>query len=256
MLFQTTRLILNKSILTRYKHKALSFQSSPDIVMEALRLCDASVEMIVAILRRFGAQHSLQNAPFVFVHGAIIAADAARSLSSWRRADGGSENNSRIPDTETVLPILESMLVDLSSAWSIAQDACNELRMIMDRRSSSPHVNELWNPPTGLPGGDGAHTALTSISGSTGSITFPSTYPSTSVFDFSFPESGTAAMAADTGQFNQNGVPQMKFDATVPSSLNATATNELCDPGDLLDASIFPFEISQHVYGHNGQAIY
>ncbi|KAI1623221.1 fungal-specific transcription factor domain-containing protein [Exophiala viscosa] len=256
MLFQTTRLILNKSILTRYKHKALSFQNPPDIIMEALRLCDASIETIVGIIRRFGAQHSLQNAPFVFVHGAIVAADVTLSLSSWRRADGGGEHSPRIPDPDTVLPVLESTLADLSSAWSIAHDARNELRKVMDQLSSSPQMNDLWIPPTGPPGGDGAHTALTHISDSTVSTTFPSTYPSTSGFDFSFSESGTGSMAADTGQFRQSGIAQMNFDATASVGLNHMATNELGATGELLDATIFPFEISQHVYGQNGQAIY
>jgi hypothetical protein len=87
-------------------------------------MCEDSVETIVGILRRFSVQHTLKNAPLVFVYGLIAAIDASLAMASGRVPEDGPHP---LPG-EAVLLAMDTMLLELSHSWKIAGDARNGLR--------------------------------------------------------------------------------------------------------------------------------
>ncbi|KAJ9495054.1 hypothetical protein H2202_009529 [Exophiala xenobiotica] len=83
-----------------------------------------SVETIVGILRRFSVQHTLKNAPLIFVYGLIAAIDASLAMTPGRVPEDGPHP---LP-VEAVLLAMDTMLLELSHSWRIAGDARNGLR--------------------------------------------------------------------------------------------------------------------------------
>jgi hypothetical protein len=109
---------------------------------EALDICETSVKTIIGIIRRYGAQHTLQKAPLVFVHSAIIAADAALARLS---IPNPSLQPLPLLLKSTVLPTLNTILGELSHAWTIAGDATARLGHLIDQiqtENSPPIADE------------------------------------------------------------------------------------------------------------------
>ncbi|KAL3428519.1 transcription factor [Phlyctema vagabunda] len=103
MLYHTTRISLNRSFLRSKKASAW--------VEASQNLCSASVELVVSILQRYRAQHSLRRAPLIFVHGTIIAADVLLRTSP-----------SGLPVLDRgCLSVLEDALAQLAYSWDLAR---------------------------------------------------------------------------------------------------------------------------------------
>lgn len=126
ILYHTARISLNRPRIIHKDLKDWSCQQS-DLLPEAMKICDASIEIIVSVLRRFDAQHSLKNAPLSFVHGVIAAADATVALASTRRKD----DEMRLLNGDS-LGALAAALGELPYAWEIAAEAREELQNLLD----------------------------------------------------------------------------------------------------------------------------
>lgn len=83
--------------------------------------CIESVERIIAILKRFRAQHSLSNGSLIFVHGVIAAVNTILTLT----------RNGRDLQSKTYLPDLELALQEMSSTWAIAGHALSRVRILL-----------------------------------------------------------------------------------------------------------------------------
>jgi hypothetical protein len=86
-----------------------------------------SADIIVSILRRFKAQHSLRNCPLLFVYASIRAIDA--TLLTARYQDGGTP-----VVTDTNLLALDAALAELSHAWALAGQARKGLQDLLNKR--------------------------------------------------------------------------------------------------------------------------
>lgn len=75
-------------------------------------------------------QHSLQNAPLVFVHGVIAAVDGALALASIR-AKG---DQMCLLASESPVTALDAALTELSKAWDIAEKAKRELQNLLSHK--------------------------------------------------------------------------------------------------------------------------
>lgn len=185
MLYHTTIITLNKSFITRYKCNGSSSQPPLHSISEAFKLCDASIEMVASILRRFGAHYTYQNAPLLLVHGAIVAADATLAMSSWPVT--------MFSNKDRMLPIFETALAELSSAWSIAGVAHDRLRTMMSQDWESPQDYDSLTK-FGSVSSESAWTTSTSVSDDTVPSEFSMVHPSTSGFDFGSSVLNTATM--------------------------------------------------------------
>jgi hypothetical protein len=82
----------------------------------------------VQIIERFRTWHTLRRAPFICVHGAIIAIDAAVAIISCSSTD---KTLSSVMNAG-LLSTLDGPLNDLSQTWPVAQDARSRLREILN----------------------------------------------------------------------------------------------------------------------------
>ncbi|KIW17243.1 hypothetical protein PV08_04434 [Exophiala spinifera] len=121
VLYHIVRLVLNRPLLAVHHH-------SPHLQLAAARqasdICVDSVETIVGILRRYRAQHTLMNAPLVFVHGVITAADTTLLIDSTK----SQNHDTDLKDKDSVLPFLDVLLSELSYSWTVAGHARDGLR--------------------------------------------------------------------------------------------------------------------------------
>ncbi|KAK5199340.1 hypothetical protein LTR92_001814 [Exophiala xenobiotica] len=106
------------------KRPGISPKHRSNTVCQAFDMCEDSVETIVGILRRFSVQHTLKNAPLIFVYGLIAAIDASLAMTPGRVPEDGPHP---LP-VEAVLLAMDTMLLELSHSWRIAGDARNGLR--------------------------------------------------------------------------------------------------------------------------------
>ncbi|KAK7890308.1 hypothetical protein LTR67_008194 [Exophiala xenobiotica] len=106
------------------KRPGISAKHRSNAVCQAFDMCEDSVETVVGILRRFSVQHTLKNAPLIFVYGLIAAIDASLAMASGRVPEDGPHP---LPG-EAVLLAMDTMLLELSHSWRIAGDARNGLR--------------------------------------------------------------------------------------------------------------------------------
>jgi len=119
MLYHITRISLNRPFLTTSSE---SIQS--ELFEGSQKICDTSVDTIVSILHRFKSQHSLKNAPLVFVHGTIRAVDAMMAITRHQSGD--------IPlIQDTYLQALDAALVEMSHAWTLAGNARQGLQNLL-----------------------------------------------------------------------------------------------------------------------------
>ncbi|KIW91502.1 uncharacterized protein Z519_07468 [Cladophialophora bantiana CBS 173.52] len=127
ILFHTARISLNRPLISQKGMKSPSAQI-PKIVSDALGICKDSVDTIVQIIRRFRTWHTLRTASFAFVHGAIMAIDAAIIIISCSETDNALSMKMNADPLST----LDTALNDLSHTWAIAQDARSRLHEIIN----------------------------------------------------------------------------------------------------------------------------
>ncbi|KIX10471.1 uncharacterized protein Z518_01554 [Rhinocladiella mackenziei CBS 650.93] len=125
MLYHTARISLNRPLICKNRLKASSETSK--LTSDAFEICDTSVWTIVGILRRFSTQYTLKNAPLIFVHGAVTAIDVALAMGSCSQKDPEGRPNMK----DTILPAIDAALGELSHAWTIANDARNNLQNLL-----------------------------------------------------------------------------------------------------------------------------
>jgi len=143
MLYHTARISLNRPFIAHQCNPAGDpLADSSVFSADSIRICDASADMIVSILNRFRVRHTLAKAPFVFVHGAIIAADVTLVLARY-------QNNGVLDTKNTNLPSLDTALAELSYAWALAGEARVGLRNILGGVDSE-RQNPLSVPCLGL----------------------------------------------------------------------------------------------------------
>jgi hypothetical protein len=123
MLHQVVILSLNSPYLERITQEQFSSPASLQHVKDSLTICESSVDIVVSILRRFKSQHSLQNSPLIFAHGAIAAADATLMARQYQ-TDGENSKDQN-------LSALDNALKGLSSSWEIAAHARNRLQVFL-----------------------------------------------------------------------------------------------------------------------------
>ncbi|KIX97485.1 uncharacterized protein Z520_06937 [Fonsecaea multimorphosa CBS 102226] len=131
MIYHTARISLNRSLLSGEVH-GTSLELSR-LVSDALEACNSSVEAIIGIFRRFGAQHTLKNAPLNFVHGAVAAVDATLVMVSR----SPKHRNSPPHIQDTCLSVIDTALADMACAWEMANDARRGLREVLSSWSIS-----------------------------------------------------------------------------------------------------------------------
>src|SRR5882757_6083486 len=147
MLYHTARISLNRPLVSGNNQSALSSDTSK-VMSDAFEICDASVETIIGILRRFSTQHTLKNAPLGFVHGAVAAIDVTLAMSSRSYKD----DRPRPIVKDTVLPAIDAALAELSYAWSIANDARRCLQGLLNNRQAERRAeDESGNRVTSVP---------------------------------------------------------------------------------------------------------
>ncbi|KAK5458234.1 hypothetical protein LTS15_004314 [Exophiala xenobiotica] len=146
VMYQTTRLRLNRPLLGR-KRPGISSKHRSNAICQAFDMCEDSVETIAGILRRFSVQHTLKNAPLVFVYGLIAAIDASLAMASGRVPEDGAHP---LPG-EAVLLAMDTMLLELSHSWRIAGDARNGLRdrlQQVQRETTTPRDDKSTSTPS------------------------------------------------------------------------------------------------------------
>lgn len=101
---------------------------------KSFRVCRAGAEGIVDVLQRFKSEHTLGNAPLLFVGGCILAMNAI--IVTCRHMS----NPSSLAN-DTLLPILDDALQDMAHSWSLAGEARLKFKSVLDakaRRSAGP----------------------------------------------------------------------------------------------------------------------
>lgn len=121
MLYQISRLSLNQSFLESGQQ---SLQNSA--ILRCHAICDSSVDVIISIIRRFKSQHNLRTAPLIFVHGCIRAVDTVLALAHLQERDKEAHSDTR-------LQFLDRTLEELSSAWELATQAREGLKIAISK---------------------------------------------------------------------------------------------------------------------------
>lgn len=125
MLYHTTRISLNRPFINT---------NTTQVFNQSFKICDTSADIIVSILRRFKAQHSLLNCPLLFVYAAIKAIDVTLAADQYQ--DSGTPV---IMDTN--LLTLDVALKELSYAWILAGQARKGLQDLLNERRSPRDEN-------------------------------------------------------------------------------------------------------------------
>ena len=112
----------------------------------ALSLCTSSIDTIISILRRCKTQHPLKCAPFVFIHGTILAAEALITTSNFQCPE-----RPLLEDAQ--LRVLDGALLEMASAWKVAERAREGLHNLVSLQTtespSSTIPSDLHSSPTG-----------------------------------------------------------------------------------------------------------
>lgn len=125
MLYHTTRISLNRPFIN---------PNTTQDFNQSFRICETSADIIVSILRRFKAQHSLLNCPLLFVYAAIKAVDITFTADQY-------QNIGTPVITDTNLLTLDSALNELSYAWTLAGQARKGLQDLLNKRRSQMDEN-------------------------------------------------------------------------------------------------------------------
>ncbi|KAK1848628.1 transcription factor [Colletotrichum chrysophilum] len=137
-LYHSTRISLNLPFIASIGHTPSLSEDKPENeknpLAQSFRVCRAGAEGIVDVLQRFKSEHTLGNAPLLFVGGCILAMNAI--LVTCRHMS----NPSSLAN-DTLLPILDDALQDMAHSWSLAGEARLKFKSVLDvktRRSAGP----------------------------------------------------------------------------------------------------------------------
>jgi hypothetical protein len=140
MLYHSARLSLNRPFIT----PSLLPGSSPMTVTtqsklstQSMAICSDAISIILTLLARFRAQHSLRQAPLIFVHGITMAIDV--TLASARQE---SSSGSTVLLNDTNLPTLDAALEELAYAWPLAREAKTKFRSVLSTRQVEKEVTQ------------------------------------------------------------------------------------------------------------------
>ncbi|CAK7234996.1 hypothetical protein SBRCBS47491_009140 [Sporothrix bragantina] len=125
----------NVSVLHKAMHPNDVDAGTPDTntrsaLKEALDVCTVSVEAMVSVLQRFRSQHTLGNAPILFVHGAIVASNAVFITSRLASTNGTA--GPALKDTH--FPALDQALAEMAVSWELAGQARTKFRTALSLR--------------------------------------------------------------------------------------------------------------------------
>lgn len=131
MLYNSSQISLNLPFLdSQPLWERAHVNTRSKLVADAVDICEASIDTILSILRRFRSQYTLTKAPFGLVQGAIIAADAIFAMMHFC---DGEKRDSLIQD----LYVLDDALLEMSYSWNIAAIARSGLRNLLAETTSS-----------------------------------------------------------------------------------------------------------------------
>ncbi|KAK2774479.1 transcription factor [Colletotrichum kahawae] len=146
-LYHSTRISLNLPFIASIGHMPSLSEDKPENeknpLAQSFRVCRAGAEGIVDVLQRFKSEHTLGNAPLLFVGGCILAMNAI--LVTCRHMS----NPSSLAN-DTLLPILDNALQDMAHSWSLAGEARLKFKSVLDakiRRSAGPSTEVEESAP-------------------------------------------------------------------------------------------------------------
>lgn len=119
MMYHTARLSLHRPLVGR-DLSILASSNGSRVAFSASEYCEASIETIAGIFRRFNSQHSLRNASLSFIHGAVAAVDGVLALAEVS------------PTLRHIyLPALDVALLDMAQTWAVAASARHGLQQVL-----------------------------------------------------------------------------------------------------------------------------
>jgi len=127
MLYHTALISLNRPFLALSQDTRRLSPALAKVASDATSICEASTDIIISIIHRFKAQHGLRVAPFLFVHGTIVAVDATLGIAN-------SSFGSTPPTEDSALSALDAALDDMSYTWEIAGKARRGLGTLLTKR--------------------------------------------------------------------------------------------------------------------------
>ncbi|KAK1448045.1 fungal specific transcription factor domain-containing protein [Colletotrichum cuscutae] len=141
MFYHSTRICLNLPFLASVRHIPSTADladnddddpetSSNNPIIKSLRICQSSAQGIADVLQRFKSQHTLGNAPLIFVGATIVATNAV--LVATRRQRGGGGVPQLMKDT--LLPVFDGALEDMSASSKLAEEARAKVRVALNTK--------------------------------------------------------------------------------------------------------------------------
>ncbi|KAJ0318095.1 hypothetical protein COL5a_010843 [Colletotrichum fioriniae] len=146
MFYHSTRICLNLPFLASVRHIPSTAElvdndddtpetASNNPIIKSLRICQSSAQGIADVLQRFKSQHTLGNAPLIFVGATIVATNAV--LVTTRRQRGGGGVPQLMKDT--LLPVLDGALEDMSASYKLAEEARAKVRIALKTKEQHRH---------------------------------------------------------------------------------------------------------------------
>lgn len=146
MFYHSTRICLNLPFLASVRHIPSTAElvdndddtpetASNNPIIKSLRICQSSAQGIADVLQRFKSQHTLGNAPLIFVGATIVATNAV--LVTTRRQRGGGGVPQLMKDT--LLPVLDGALEDMSASYKLAEEARAKVRIALNTKEQHRH---------------------------------------------------------------------------------------------------------------------
>ncbi|KAK1454993.1 fungal specific transcription factor domain-containing protein [Colletotrichum melonis] len=141
MFYHSTRICLNLPFLASVRHVPSTADladnddddpetSSNNPIIKSLRICQSSAQGIADVLQRFKSQHTLGNAPLIFVGATIVATNVV--LVTTRRQRGGGGVPQLMKDT--LLPVFDGALEDMSASYKLAEEARAKVRVALNTK--------------------------------------------------------------------------------------------------------------------------
>ncbi|KAL2878695.1 hypothetical protein SGCOL_005919 [Colletotrichum sp. CLE4] len=163
MFYHSTRICLNLPFLASVRHIPSAADlganddnnpetSSSNPIIKSLRICQSSAQGIADVLQRFKCQHTLGNAPLIFVGATIVATNVV--LVTTRRQGGAVPQLMK----DTLLPVLDHALEEMSASYKLAEEARAKLQTALNTKDLHRHA-EMGQQPEAISGGAKSETA-------------------------------------------------------------------------------------------------
>ncbi|KAF6818769.1 transcription factor [Colletotrichum sojae] len=141
VLYHSTRICLNLPFLASVgPNPSISDETSNNPLAVSYRICKTAAESLSDVIQRFRGQHTLGNAPILFVGGSVIAMNAI--MVTLRHQGGGSGPAPSVKDT--LLPFLYEALGELAPSWSLAGEARLRFRSALNKQQHADGAAEDW----------------------------------------------------------------------------------------------------------------